>query len=63
MAQKIGFRGAVDLARDARITALEKLLVEKNVATKEEVMGARNKEEAMIEVSVATMPMQTNSPL
>ncbi len=37
VAPKIGANSAFSLARDARIQALEDLIIEKNIATKEEL--------------------------
>jgi|GEM_PF-2106007 len=53
---KIGPNSAFDLSRDARMTALENILVEKDVATKEEIEAEVEKQLGASAHNIANMP-------
>lgn len=53
---KIGPNAAFDLSRDARITALEEILIQKNVATREEIDQAVDKELTKSAENIQKMP-------
>ena len=53
---KIGSNAAFDLSRDARTTAIEKILVDKKVATKEEIEAAVENELSKSAENILRMP-------
>lgn len=59
---KIGPNSAFDLSRDARMTALENILIEKGVATKEEIEAEVEKQLGESAQNIANMPPIPNEP-
>lgn len=53
---KIGPNVAFDLSRDARITALEEIIIQKNIATREEINQAVDKELTKSAENIQKMP-------
>jgi len=59
---KIGPNAAFDLSRDARSKALENILVEKGVATKEELDAEMEKQLGENAQNISKMPPLPNNP-
>ena len=53
---KLGPRGAFDLGRDAKIEALETLLISKGISTKEEILFFRDKKLEEMAGKIQKMP-------
>jgi len=61
MSSKVGPKSAFSLTRDARIQALQDLLIEKEVVTKEEVEKAQEAQLEKIADNISKMPPLPNS--
>jgi len=59
---KIGPNAAFDLSRDARMTALEDILVEKGIATKEEIEAEVETKLGKSAHNIANMPPIPSEP-
>lgn len=59
---KIGPNSAFDLSRDARMTALEDILVEKGIATKEEIEAEVETQLGKSAHNIANMPLIPSEP-
>ena len=57
---KIGPKNAFDISRDARTTAIEKLLVSKGLVTQEEITESLSKEFDLISENISRMPPLPN---
>lgn len=62
VAPKIGPNSAFDLMRDARITAFEEMLIEKGIATKEEIDAEVEKKLGETAQNITNMPLLPESP-